>query len=103
MFQNYIRRTSVAAFLLSTALGLSVASAMAAEGTVKKISATSDGYCHLKIPAARPSTWTSDKPELKSSNTGDLIDFYGPCDTDPTGKDMIAPQENVRSLRYGKY
>ena len=103
MFQNFIRRTSVAAFLLSAALGLSVASGLAADGTVKKIAATSDGYCHLKIPAARPSTWTSDKPELKSSNTGDLIDFYGPCDTNPTSEDIIAPQENFRSLRYGKY
>jgi hypothetical protein len=102
MFRNHIRHTSVKALLVIAALGLSAAPVLA-EGTVQKVASTSDGYCHLKIPAVRPSTWTNDKPELKSSNTGDLIDFYGPCDTDPTGKDMVASQENIRGLKYGKY
>ncbi|MGE5219175.1 MAG: hypothetical protein ACM3SP_19435 [Chloroflexota bacterium] len=103
MFQKLIPHGRVQALLLAAALGLSVASAFAVEGTVKKMAATSDGYCNLKIPAARPSTWTSNKPELKSSNTGDLIDFYGPCDTDPTSKDIVDSQANIRSLKYGKY
>jgi hypothetical protein len=103
MLKIIIRLPAVKALLLTAALGLSVGSALAAEGTVRKVSATSDGYCHLKIPAARPSTWTNDKPELKSSNTGDIIDFYGPCDTNPTSKDLVESQSNARSLRYGKY
>ena len=98
-----IRLTGIKVLFLIAALGLSVGSALAAEGAVQKIAATSDGYCHLKIPAARPSTWSNEQPELKSSNTGDIIDFYGPCDTNPTSKDMVDSQKSFRGLKYGKY
>jgi hypothetical protein len=41
-----------------------------AEGAVRKVASTSDGYFGLKIPAARPGTLANDKVELKSSETG---------------------------------
>jgi hypothetical protein len=94
--------TSVKALLLTTAIGLSAGPASSAEEAVKKVASTSDGYCHLKIPAARPSTLGNDRVELKSPNTGDIIDFYGPCNIDPTGKDIIIPQKQHRSRMYGK-
>jgi hypothetical protein len=103
MLKISIRLTGIKALLLIAALGLSVGSALAAEGAVQKLAETSDGYCHMKIPAARPSTWSNEQPELKSSNTGDIIDFYGPCDTNPTSKDMVDSQKSFRGLKYGKY
>ena len=101
MFQNLIRHASVRALLVIAALGLSAAPALA-EGTVQNVASTSDGYCHLKIPAARPSTLPNDKAELKSSTTGDAIDYYGPCNTDPTSKDEIAKQQHTFSRKFGK-
>jgi hypothetical protein len=101
MLQRYICCTSLIALILGGGLGLSARSALA-EGTVQKVASTADGYCHLKIPAARPSTLANEKPELKSSNA-DVIDYYGPCDIDPTGKDIIAPQKRLRTVKFGKF
>ncbi|MGH7871611.1 MAG: hypothetical protein ACREQO_05270 [Candidatus Binatia bacterium] len=98
----FIRYTSMSALLIVTVLGLSLGSARSDEGTVQKIASSSDGYCHLKIPAARPSTFSNNKPQLKSSTTGDWIDFYGACDVDPTGKDVLTVQRHVRSGKWGK-
>jgi hypothetical protein len=38
----------------------------------------------------------SDKPVLKSPNSGDVIDYYGPCDEKPAGKD----QQNEQKLEF---
>jgi hypothetical protein len=51
----------------------------------------------------RPSTLASDEPTLKSSTTGDVIDFYGPCDYDPKNRDEIAAQRKYRSRHYVKF
>jgi hypothetical protein len=67
------------------------------------LASTADGYCHLKIPALRPSTLATAKPELKRSGTGDLIDFYGSCNYDPRSKEEVAVQKKFRSLKYGKF
>lgn len=101
MLHNLIRRTMFAALLSLVALGLSFGSVLA-EGTVKVVSSTGDGYCHLKVPAARPSTLAREKSEMKSSETGDLIDFYGPCNYDPTGKDAMASQRHYVGRKWGK-
>ncbi|MGH7796063.1 MAG: hypothetical protein ACREQ2_14420 [Candidatus Binatia bacterium] len=103
MYQEFFRRTSVRVLILAGILGAAATSEAAAEGTVQKLASTSDGYCHLKIPAMRPSTLATGTPELKSSTTGDLIDFYGPCNYDPRSKDEVAMQKKFRSLKYGKF
>ncbi|MBI2358409.1 MAG: hypothetical protein HYV04_05815, partial [Deltaproteobacteria bacterium] len=56
--------------------------------------APASNYCHLKFPAIHEETLSWDRPVLKDSSTSDVIDFYGPCDTDPMGKDQIARQAN---------
>jgi hypothetical protein len=62
----------------------------------------SDGYCHLKFPAIREETLSSAQPALKDAESEDIIDFYGPCDHDPTGKDEIQAQQiQTRRKRYG--
>ena len=48
-----------------------------------------DNYCHVKFPAIREETLGWDHPMLKDASSGDLIDFYGPCDHDPLGKEEV--------------
>jgi hypothetical protein len=98
-----IFRASARVLILSGVLGAVATAQVGAEGTVQKLGSTSDGYCHLKIPAMRPSTLATGNPELKGSTTGDLIDFYGPCNYDPKGKDEVATQKRLRSHRYLKF
>jgi hypothetical protein len=59
----------------------------------------SPGYCHLKFPAIKESTLSSNHPVLKDPKTGDIIDFYGRCDEDPLGKDQVAAQKLVNEER----
>jgi len=56
-------------------------------------------YCHLHFPAIQPNTLSSDKPLLKSKDSGDIVDFYGPCDHDPVGYDEVCRQKVVNSKR----
>ena len=59
------------------------------EATALNRSAT---YCHLRFPAIEPSTLNSKTPKLKPASTGDIVDFYGPCDYDPLGYDELCRQ-----------
>jgi hypothetical protein len=67
--------------------------ALAADGVVVEGELTRGSYCHEKFPAIRPRTLANDQRQLKDSGTGDVIDFYGPCDESPTGKDQVAAQK----------
>lgn len=58
-------------------------------------------FCHLRFPAIRGRTLGTDKPQLKPATTGDIIDYYGPCDHDPLGKDEI--QSQIRLQEERKY
>ena len=53
-------------------------------------------YCHLKFPSIREETLSSSRPVLsdasKDARTGDIIDFYGLCDYDPTRKEAVQTQ-----------
>ena len=55
--------------------------------------------CHLRFPAIQGRTLGTDKPRLKPATTGDIIDFYGPCDHDPLGKDEIESQKRLQEER----
>jgi hypothetical protein len=61
-----------------------------------------NGYCHEKFPAMRQSTLGTAQPQLKSSSTGDVIDFYGPCDESPTGEDQIIHQKQDASRMFNR-
>lgn len=82
---------SLFSLLLLGALNLANLSAWGAESVVYKAGGPS-GYCHLKFPAIREDTLYTDRPVLKDPRDGDLIDFYGPCDYDPLGKDAVLRQ-----------
>jgi hypothetical protein len=57
-------------------------------------------YCHLTFPAIRSETLSSDRPVLKDPSEGDIVDFYGPCDTDPVGQDQVLQQKQDRQRRW---
>ena len=64
----------------------------AAEGIISKIADPSGSTCNLKFPAIREETLYWDRPLLKDQNDGDIIDFYGPCNYDPLGRESVARQ-----------
>lgn len=90
----------VGALLLVGSLGTSTAFS-APPGVISNAVLTPGTYCHLTFPAIREDTLSSDHPVLKDPGEGDIIDFYGPCDTDPLGEDQVHPQrqDHRRRLR----
>jgi len=91
--------------ILATSLGFGIARARAVEGVVSKkvVAAVGEGsYCHLKFPAIEPSSLASDHPVLQSADSGDMIDYYGPCDHDPLSKEEIDKQKQDEQLYLDK-
>jgi hypothetical protein len=73
-------------------IGSSIALAAGAEPVISKDVLTEGSYCHMKFPAIDEDSLASQHPFLKSPDEGDIIDFYGPCNYDPLGKDAIHAQ-----------
>jgi hypothetical protein len=71
------------------------------EGIVAKVADPSGSYCHLKFPAIRKETLYWDRPVLTDPSEGDIIDFYGPCDHDPLGKEEVLRQR--RHLEFERH
>jgi hypothetical protein len=82
-------KTMVTAVLLTGAVA---GGALAADGVLSKDEVIPGSYCHMKFPALRERTLFTEHPRLKSSTSGDVIDFYGPCLESPTGKDQVMEQ-----------
>jgi hypothetical protein len=89
----------LAALLLIGSIGDNRAYA-AAEGVISNATLSPESYCHLTFSAIREDTLSSDRPVLKASSEGDIIDFYGSCDHDPLGKDEIKSQKRRAADRY---
>ena len=88
----------ISAALVTGSLGLSVRP-LAAQAVSVTFLGRSGDYCHLKFPAMREETLRGKQPMLKDD---DIIDFYGPCDHDPTGRDEIQEQEiQMQRRRHG--
>jgi hypothetical protein len=58
--------------------------AVGASEIVKTEVADFAGYCHMKFAPMSEATLSWDRPEL-NTEAEKSIDFYGPCDYDPTG------------------
>lgn len=84
------------------AVMLGAGPASAQDGILLKVRAGESNYCHLKFPAIRPGTLSSDHPVLQNPGTGTIIDFYGPCDYDPTGKAAVETQKRELRQRYSR-
>ena len=79
--------------LLSSTLFWGVPSAWAEE-LISSVPTDTTAYCHMKFPAIREDTLSWEQPVLDSA-TGNIVDFYGPCDYDLTGLDEIRVQRRV--------
>ena len=77
-------------------LASNAAPVSAAEGIISKIPDASGKYCSMKFPAIREETLNWDRPVLKDRSEGDIIDFFGPCDYDPLGKEEVERQKAHR-------
>ena len=95
-------RTSVFAGLLFISSLGAVNSAIAQDGVISKEEFNPGSYCHEKFRAMRPSTLDTDDPTLKSSESGDVIDYYGSCDESPVGKDQVHEQELEAQHRWAQ-
>lgn len=84
--------TSFLAGLLLVGSVVASSTALSADGILLK-EEMPGGYCHLKFPAIREDTLDSDHPILQNPSSGDIMDYYGPCDHDPLGKDEIQSQK----------
>ncbi|HEY7219225.1 MAG TPA: hypothetical protein VH985_12655 [Candidatus Binatia bacterium] len=82
---------------LMGALGLSAASSRA-ETVISKELFTNGSYCHVKFESIREDTLASRQPILK--DVDDIIDFYGPCNHDPLGKEEIQSQKIEMQHRF---
>ena len=79
----------------------SLAGSVSAAGGAPQDRATED-YCHMKFAAIRPRTLAGNRPQLKSSSSGDVIDYYGACDESPTGADQVIEQKHDEQFRFGR-
>ena len=86
--------------VLAGIMDVSIASAAGAVGVISKDVATEGSYCHMKFPAIEERTLGSNRPVLKDPSEGDIIDFYGPCDHDPLGKEEIQSQKRDLQRRF---
>jgi hypothetical protein len=85
-------KSVLSVLVLAGAMGSSTASAAGADGVILKDASTEGSYCHIKFPAIEERTLSWKRPVLKDPSEGDIIDFYGPCDHDPLGKNEIHAQ-----------
>jgi hypothetical protein len=90
---NNMKLVVVGVLFLGGAIGLGRTSARA-EGVISKEVSSEGSYCHMKFPAISEKTLFSDHPQLESSTSADVIDFYGPCDESPTGKNQVIEQRH---------
>ena len=97
-----IKKTILSAVFVLGAMGPSVASADAAASVASKDAFTGSSYCHMKFPAIREQTLGTAHPVLKETDSGDIIDVYGPCSHDPLGKDEIQSQVLQVQHRRGR-
>lgn len=89
------KTTSLVALLF--VLGVLVAGAAPAlsQQVLLKVQLAGTDYCHLQFPQIDPETLYSGQPALSDPKSGDIVDFYGPCDHDPMGKEEIANQQRL--------
>jgi len=87
-----IMKSILSVLLLAGAMGSSIASAAGTDGMILKDALADGSYCHMKFPAIDEKTLGSKRPVLTDPSSGDIIDFYGPCNHDPLGQDEIHAQ-----------
>jgi hypothetical protein len=100
--KKIMKRIGTTISMLVLASSLAGSAIAADEGFITKDEAVPSSYCHEKFPAIRQSTLGTDDPQLKSSQSGDVIDYYGSCDESPTGADQVQTQHQQNSHHFAK-
>jgi hypothetical protein len=88
-YLRWIRKS----LLLTGSMALFSSVLWAAEGVIYRSPGSTGAYCHLRFPAIREETLSSNRPMLKDPSEGDIIDFYGPCNYDPLGRAEVLRQK----------
>jgi hypothetical protein len=91
----------VTSVLAALVLAGAVNAYAAADGVVSDDQLAVGNYCHMKFPAIDEDTLAGNQPALKSANDGNLVDFYGPCDENPLGKDQVQEQKIEDQRMWG--
>ncbi|HEY2990808.1 MAG TPA: hypothetical protein VGL11_24050 [Candidatus Binatia bacterium] len=86
-----IAKSFLAAALLVGSLAAN-AGASGADGILLREELPGTNYCHLQFPAITEASLSTNNPVLESSDSGDIIDFYGPCDENPVGQNQVISQ-----------
>lgn len=69
------------------------ATAIADDGVISEDVLSTGSYCHEKFSAIEGMSLATDEPVLKSAQSEDVIDYYGPCDENLTGKNQVREQK----------
>ena len=69
------------------------ASAKEIPGLVSKDEGVPESYCSMQIRTSTPESFLGEQPALKHPNSGELIDYYGPCGETPVGQDQPDTQQ----------
>jgi hypothetical protein len=80
--------------LLSSILFWSVPAVEANQLVETEVIDLGAGYCHMKFAPMSEATLSWDRPEL-NGDAEKSIDFYGPCDYDPTGPAEVRAQRAI--------
>ena len=94
-----INKSVFCVFVFTATLGMGIARAQSDDDRGMPNNSGSEStpvsnYCHQRFPAIDPQTLGTAHPQLEDSSTGDMIDYYGPCNHDPLGKDEVERQEH---------
>lgn len=89
----YRSKGTFSAFIVAAAMGAGAYQAAPVKGVTVSDPASAESYCHLKFPAIRSSTLGTSHPRLKSAASGDVVDYYGPCNHNPRGVSQAWEQE----------
>jgi len=92
-----IVKLSLTIMTLTAALGLGAVSTRA-ETAISNDVFSNGSYCHTKFESIREGTLASSEPVLK--DVDDIVDFYGPCNHDPLGKEEIQAQRIEEQHRF---
>jgi len=92
-------KATFSVLIAAAAVAAGATQAAAVDGLISSTPSSAVDYCHSKFPAIRPRTLGTSDPQLKPPSTGDVVDYYGPCDHDPRGKQEVAEQENEHEIR----
>jgi hypothetical protein len=67
-------------------------------GLVTKDGVVSESHCRMQTKTSTPESFLGMPPLLNVPNSGELIDYYGPCDETPIGQSDLDTQ---RLDQYG--